>query len=48
MAGPLAPGSPLCRARAREDAFDGLEIAMKGGQVGKPDFFGSVLSRRAA
>jgi uncharacterized protein YgbK (DUF1537 family) len=43
MAGPLAPGSPLCRARAREDAFDGLEIVMKGGQVGKPDFFGSVL-----
>jgi uncharacterized protein YgbK (DUF1537 family) len=43
MAGPLSPGSPLCRARAREDAFDGLEIAMKGGQVGKPDFFGSVL-----
>jgi len=43
MVGPLAPGSPLCRARAREDAFDGLEIVMKGGQVGKPDFFGSVL-----
>jgi uncharacterized protein YgbK (DUF1537 family) len=43
MAGPLAPGSPLCRARAREEAFDGLEIVMKGGQVGKPDFFGSVL-----
>lgn len=47
MAGPLAPGSPLCRARAREDAFDGLEIAMKGGQVGKPDFFGSVLKGAA-
>jgi uncharacterized protein YgbK (DUF1537 family) len=43
MAAPLAPGSPLCRARAREDAFDGLEIAMKGGQVGKPDYFGSAL-----
>ena len=43
MAAPLAPGSPLCRARTREDLFDGLEIAMKGGQVGKPDYFGSVL-----
>lgn len=43
MVAPLAPGSPLCRARSREDAFDGLEIAMKGGQVGKPDYFGSVL-----
>ena len=47
MAGPLAPGSPLCRASAREGAFDGLEIAMKGGQVGKPDYFGSVLKGAA-
>lgn len=43
MAVPIAPGSPLCRSRARNDAFDGLEIAMKGGQVGKPDYFASVL-----
>jgi len=43
MAAPIAPGSPLCRARSRDDAFDGLEIAMKGGQVGKIDYFGSVL-----
>jgi len=43
MAVPIAPGSPLCRSRARSDAFDGLEIAMKGGQVGKPDYFASVL-----
>jgi uncharacterized protein YgbK (DUF1537 family) len=42
MAVPIAPGSPLCRARARDDAFDGLEIALKGGQVGKPDYFASV------
>lgn len=42
MAAPLAPGSPLCRARAREDAFDGLEVAMKGGQVGKFDYFASA------
>jgi uncharacterized protein YgbK (DUF1537 family) len=43
LAVPLAPGSPLCRARSREDRFDGLEIAMKGGQVGKADYFASVL-----
>jgi uncharacterized protein YgbK (DUF1537 family) len=43
MAVPIAPGSPLCRSRARNDAFDGLEIALKGGQVGKPDYFASVL-----
>jgi len=43
MAAPIAPGSPLCRARSRDDAFDGLEIAMKGGQVGQVNYFGSVL-----
>jgi 3-oxoisoapionate kinase len=36
---PLAPGSPLCRAHAARSDRDGLEIALKGGQVGAPDFF---------
>jgi 3-oxoisoapionate kinase len=36
---PLAPGSPLCRASSHETLFDGLEIALKGGQVGKADYF---------
>jgi 3-oxoisoapionate kinase len=36
---PLAPGSPLCRAYASRPDRDGLEIALKGGQVGAPDFF---------
>jgi uncharacterized protein YgbK (DUF1537 family) len=36
---PLAPGSPLCRAHMREAPAGGLEIALKGGQVGAPDFF---------
>jgi uncharacterized protein YgbK (DUF1537 family) len=36
---PLAPGSPLCRAHAERPDRDGLEIALKGGQVGAPDFF---------
>lgn len=35
---PLAPGAPLCRAYA-EGAHDGLELAFKGGQMGRPDFF---------
>ncbi len=43
---PLAPGSPLCRAHAA-GPFDGLEIALKGGQVGRPDFF-SAAKRGAA
>ncbi|HEX7900314.1 MAG TPA: four-carbon acid sugar kinase family protein [Planctomycetota bacterium] len=37
MIAPVAPGSPLCRADV-----DGLEIAMKGGQVGRPDYFEKV------
>ncbi|MGU3495420.1 four-carbon acid sugar kinase family protein [Xanthobacteraceae bacterium A53D] len=36
---PLAAGSPLCRAHAPDPARDGLEIALKGGQVGADDFF---------
>ena len=39
---PTAPGSPLCRASAHEAAFAGLEIALKGGQVGQADYFGLV------
>ena len=41
---PLAPGGPLCRASGQ--AFDGLEIVLKGGQVGKADFYGTVLRGR--
>lgn len=36
---PLAPGSPLCRAHTARTDRNGLEIALKGGQVGAPDFF---------
>jgi 3-oxoisoapionate kinase len=36
---PLAPGSPLCRAHSLRPDRDGLEIALKGGQVGTPEFF---------
>lgn len=39
---PVAPGSPLCRARSHNPAFDGLEISLKAGQVGKPDYFNSI------
>lgn len=39
---PLAPGGPLCRASSDDDRFDGLEIALKGGQVGQADYFGLV------
>jgi uncharacterized protein YgbK (DUF1537 family) len=44
---PLAPGAPLCRTFSHEPAVDGLEIALKGGQMGGPAFFGSVRAGRA-
>ena len=44
---PLAPGSPLCRAHATDPALDGLELALKGGQVGGPDFFCAARAGRA-
>ena len=33
------PGSPLCIGHSRDTAFDGIEIAMKGGQIGGDDYF---------
>ncbi|MBT5326687.1 MAG: four-carbon acid sugar kinase family protein [Gemmatimonadetes bacterium] len=43
MVGPMAPGSPLCRVSAANGVIDGAEITFKGGQVGRDDFFTSVL-----
>ena len=33
------PGSPLCLAHSANATFNGLEVAMKGGQVGGDDYF---------
>lgn len=44
---PIAPGSPLCRAWSRRNRLDGLEVALKGGQVGRPDYFGAVKNGAA-
>ena len=33
------PGSPLCLAHSKNVAFNGLEIALKGAQVGGDDYF---------
>lgn len=44
MIAEVAPGAPLCRATADDPAVDGLEIALKGGQVGRPDYFTTVAS----
>ncbi|WP_439494362.1 four-carbon acid sugar kinase family protein [Bosea sp. (in: a-proteobacteria)] len=39
---PMAPGAPLCRAHAPEPERDGLELVLKGGQVGGDDVFDAV------
>lgn len=37
---PLAPGAPLCRLHAPDaPLMDGLEVTLKGGQMGAPTFF---------
>lgn len=38
----IAPGSPLCQAYSDDPARDGLELALKGGQIGGPDYFCAV------
>lgn len=42
MLAELTPGAPLCRAYSDDPQFDGLEIALKGGQMGRVDYFGMV------
>lgn len=38
---PTIPGAAICKAHAR-GAMDGISIALKGGQMGSPDYFGWV------
>jgi uncharacterized protein YgbK (DUF1537 family) len=40
VAAGLSPGAPLCRAWSNNPNRDGLEIVLKGGQIGPADFFG--------
>ncbi|ONG50642.1 hypothetical protein BKE38_17660 [Pseudoroseomonas deserti] len=35
----LAPGVTLCRAHSRDPRLDGMELMLKGGQMGPPDLF---------
>ncbi len=43
---PQTPGSPLCVAHSRLAGIDGLELAMKGGQIGDDDYFCTVRDGR--
>mgnify|MGYP001627196223 CR=1 FL=1 len=45
---PVAPGAPLCRAHAPQPERDGLELVLKGGQVGGDDVFDAVRRGGAA
>ena len=42
FAAPLAPGAPLCRGYAPGSPLDGLELVLKGGQMGPSNFFAQV------
>lgn len=42
FAAPLAAGAPLCRAHSAESELDGLELVLKGGQIGPEEFFAQV------
>ena len=39
---PTIPGAALCRAHADDPAYAGLQVALKGGQMGSPDYFGWI------
>ena len=47
-AGALSPGVPLCRIRSNAPHMDGLEIMLKGGQMGPPDLFDTLVRGEAA
>lgn len=40
---PVAPGSPLCRIASNNET-NGVEVVFKGGQVGRNDFWTTLLS----
>lgn len=46
VAARLARGAPLCRFVAADSRIDGLEVALKGGQMGDADFFEKARSGR--
>jgi 3-oxoisoapionate kinase len=45
---PITPAAPLCRAFSDNPAFEGLQVASKGGQIGAPEYFLQVLNGQRA
>lgn len=43
-----APGAPLCRGYSKDPVMNGIQIALKGGQLGQPDYFMRVAVGRSA
>ena len=43
---PQTPGSPLCTAHGGYAPTDGLQIALKGGQVGADGYFSQIRDGR--
>lgn len=39
---PTIPGAALLTAHAEDEQVDGLQLALKGGQMGSPDYFGWI------
>lgn len=39
---PTIPGAALLQAHSDTSRFDGLQLALKGGQMGSPDYFGWI------
>lgn len=43
---PRTPGSPLCTVHSDSVTFNGLQIALKGGQIGVPHYFADIRDGR--
>jgi 3-oxoisoapionate kinase len=39
---PISPGAPLCKVYSTDGGPSGFELALKGGQLGSPDYFMEV------
>ena len=42
MIAPLVAGAPMCKAYSRNTSIDGIEVNLKGGQVGAVDYFKTI------
>ena len=42
MIAPTTPGAPLCELYSDNKRFNGLQVSLKGGQIGAVSFFQQV------